>query len=658
LTPITAAHGVTQWKPCSIPSHRRGKQSYASVVKRRSHRRGVSSNISIALMVILGTSIVVGSVAGYTFLVVRHPSVTGDTTTATSEITTHTSSHSTTFSSSKGQTQVVSTTSGQTTASITTSTSGSQTQTLTSSRTSTSATSSSGKTSTSVTTSEKTSTSVASSGKTSVSSTTQTSTDQTSQTSIQTSTSGGITVSSTSVTSTTQTSRTKSVPLQVEIHGTVSTTGIGTRVSSIALEGAGNYYTPSIVNNAFSISLPNDETYFVSIVWTGAYSWQQGINFQQLLVYENISALSISWILQTPNSAVEVYGNVLTTGAGTQAAHISFESAQGVYNQTVVEGEYAISIPNDDSYNVSVAWTGEYSWQSGSGIAGNLNLNSNSSVVANWNLRTPNSMITLSGNLTASGIGTRPTSMNFTYGNSTLSFGTSLSGTSYSISLPNEATYSVRVGWTGEYSWQTGNVSAGDYSMNQLTAVSSSKNWNVQIPDTEVTISGTIIASGSDTQATQILFSGVSGNFTAVVIGGHYSIVLPNTVKYEATIRWSGSYSWQSGSVTYQLPVFAGAGSNSFSASWIVPTPNSTVIVSGTVTSQSGSPIEIRFVSTNGQVVVATSAVNNQYSIVLPDEMNYTVMIFLNGSSSPTNDGVFQLYAAPGVTNIVANWIS
>ena len=68
---------------------------------------------------------------------------------------------------------------------------------------------------------------------------------------------------------------------------------------------------------------------------------------------------------------------------------------------------------------------GAYSWQSGSGIVGNLNLNSNSSIIVNWNLPTPNSIITLSGNLTASGIGTRPTSMTFIYGNSSLSYTTS-----------------------------------------------------------------------------------------------------------------------------------------------------------------------------------------------------------------------------------------
>ncbi len=422
-------------------------------------------------------------------------------------------------------------------------------------------------------------------------------------------------------------------------------------------QGEGNFYIPNITGNEFSISLPNEETYLVSMVWNGAFSWQSGTSFQPLELYVNQPTLSVNWQLQTPDSTVEVLGNIMTTGTGTYVTQISFASVHGVYNQTVSQGEYVVSIPNDENYNVSAMWNGEYAWQTGSSIAGTLDLTTASIVTSNWNLQTPNSMITLSGNLTASGIGTRPTNMTFDHGNASR-YSTNIAGTHYSISLPNEATYSVSVGWAGEYDWQTGNVSAGEYSLNQLNGATSSKNWNIQIPDTEVTISGTVTTSGSGTEATQILFSGVSGNFTAAVNSGRYSIVLPNTVKYEATIHWSGSYSWQNGSVTYQLPVFAGAGSNSFSASWIVPTPNSTVTISGTVTSQSGSPLEIRFISTNGQVTVATNLVNNQYSLILPDDMNYTVMVFLSGSSSPTNDGIFDLYAAPGVTNIVANWIS
>ena len=67
-------------------------------------------------------------------------------------------------------------------------------------------------------------------------------------------------------------------------------------------------------------------------------------------------------------------------------------------------------------------------------------------------------------------------------------------------------------------------------------------------------------------------------------------------------------------------------------------------MVSGTVTSQYDYALEIRFVSEQRANRGSNSIVNNQYWIVLPDEINYTVMVFLTGSGSPIDDGVFQLY--------------
>lgn len=649
MTSNSVARGAILRRACSIRMR----------ILTRSQRKALSSNMSLILMIVLAGSVVVGSVAGYTFLVVKNPVTSTDTT---SQITSQT-----TQITSNGQSQTGST--HTTTTDSTSAGSGSSSHSGTTSISTT--------TQSSVSTSTKTST-VTTGGTSTVSTTTRTTTATTgitntttsTVTSTETTTSSGTNVTSigsstvtTTVTSaktstSTVTTQTQTKPSSVLIQGSVLTTGEGTQVSSLIISGSDNYYAPMIVNGAFSVTLPNDANYLISISWKGSFSWQYGLYFQQLPVYQNSSTLAINLVVQTPNSATEVLGSITTTGTGTHPTLITFKSSHGSFNQTVTSGEYAISLPNYDSYNVSVNWNGEYPWQSGSYLASNFNLNSSSIVMANWNVQTPNSVIAVSGNLTASGIGTRPTDMIFSIANTTASFNTSLNGTHYSISLPNEATYLVSVGWSGAYAWQSGNVSAGDYSLNLLTGASASKNWNVQIPDTEVTISGAITTSGSGTQATQILFSGVSGNFTAIVSGGLYSITLPNTVKYDATIRWSGSYSWQNGSVTYQLPVFAGAGSNSFSASWIVPTANSSVTVSGTVTSQNGSPVEIRFVSSDGQITEATSVVSGKYSIVLPDEMNYTVTIYLGGSDIPTNDGVFQLFAAPGVTTIVANWIS
>ena len=402
-------------------SARRVSRPYSSIIISRSHQAGLASNISITLMIILGISIVVGSVVGYSFLVVNHPSATD--TTPHNSITTHTTTHSTTFSSTKGQPQTNSTTSSQTTSSTS----------VTNTRT--------------------------------VSTTSGLTTDSTTITGTQTGTvtSSSVTTSTekTSISSTTKSTTLAETPTsEVEILGTVSMTGTGTRLGSIQFQGEGNFYTPSIVGNAFSISLPNDETYLVSIVWNGAYSWQKGTSFQPLELYENQSTVSVSWQLQTPDSTVEVLGNIATTGTGTYATQVAFASTHGVYNQTVSQGEYVVSIPNDDNYNVSARWNGEYVWQTGSSIVGTLNLTTTSIVTSNWSLQTPNSMVTLSGNLTASGIGTRPTNMTFVHGNVS-SYTTSIVGTHYSISLPNEATYSVSVGWTGEYQLANGECQRG-----------------------------------------------------------------------------------------------------------------------------------------------------------------------------------------------------
>ncbi|MDG6922508.1 MAG: hypothetical protein JRN67_04350, partial [Nitrososphaerota archaeon] len=605
---------------------------------------------------ILAGSVVLGSVTGYTFLVAKQPPTGSSTTSNISQTTQVTSSGQSQTGTTSITGSSITTQSGFGSSSSSSTLTTTQTSVLTSTKTSTVT---SGVTTTVSTATTPTTTATSASNS---SGSTVTSTETTTATGTDVTTVGGSTVTTTVTSSSTSTttvaSQTQAIPTDVVVQGSVSTTGEGTQVSSLIISGNNNYYAPTIVSNTFTVTLPNDANYLMIISWKGAYSWQNGLYHQQLPIYENSSTLSMNLVVQTPNSAAEVTGTITTTGTGTSPNLIVFRSSHGSFNQTVSSGEYAISLPNYASYNVTVNWGGEYAWQSGSYLASNFDLNSSSSVITNWNVQTPNSEITVSGNLTASGIGTHPTTMMFSLGNTTTKLSTSLSGTFYSISLPNQATYSVSVGWAGSYSWQSGNVSAGDYVLSLLAGASASKNWNVQIPDTEVTVSGVVTTSGSGTQASEILFSGVSGNFTAIVRGGAYSITLPNTVQYEATIIWSGSYSWQEGSVTYQLPVFAGAGSSSFTASWIVPTPNSSVTVSGTVTSQNGSPVEIRFVSSDGQITEATSVVNGSYSIILPDEMNYTVTIYLAGSNTPTNDGIFQLFAAPGVTTIVANWIS
>ncbi|MHB1869075.1 MAG: hypothetical protein ACYCPP_09040, partial [Nitrososphaerales archaeon] len=400
MASVTAAQGASQslWLLCSTRAIR-GVRKCHSLNRSRRDRSGLSSNISTVLMIVIAISVVVGSVAGYSFLIIHQPSSIGGTTASTNSITTHTTSHSA-VSNTRGQSQVVSTTSSQTGATTQKSSSIIQTRTSTSG-TSSSVTTSTGSTAgvTTATTSTGTTWSTGpTTGVTTVTTSTGVTTVTTSTGVTTVTTSTGVT--STTITSTTQTiasqTSTQSQPSLVDISGVVSTTGAGTRATMIIFDGSRNYYVSNIVGNSFSISLVNNEAYLVSIAWVGAYSWQHGVSSLQLQLNQSQSTLSISWQLPTPDSIVQIIGSVQTTGSYTQATQITFASSHGIYNQNVAGGVYAITLPDDDNYSVSASWSGEFVWQTGSSNVGSLNLNASSSLVSNWNLQTPNSMITLS----------------------------------------------------------------------------------------------------------------------------------------------------------------------------------------------------------------------------------------------------------------------
>ena len=600
---------------------------------------GIFSNMSPALMIMIGVLVVVGSVVGYSFVLIGHGSPSMTITNSTSSGSVSTISTYTVVSGTHTETSYVITTI-QTSTTNTKSSSGSV-----------------GSTETVTSTSDLSTVSTVTTGTTSTTTigTTSTVTSRTTTAQYESSQS---TTSTTTSSSTQSTESTSNVPSVVVLSGSISTTGAGTRANMLTFGDAKGTYTSDVRGGVFSIALPNNESYTVDVSWVGAYPWQSGTINEQLQLFETHQVLTVNWRLQTPNSEVNVSGYLTSTGLDTQATHILFTSVHGSSSGTVISGKYSLLLPNQASYAVSATWSGLYSWQSGVSNLSSIFLNATSSQLSSWNLVTPDSLVTVSGNLTASGIGTHASSLIFVNSNASLDYDTAVISGHYSVTLPNLAEYQVSVGWSGGFTWQAGNVSAGDFSLYQNTTSAVSKNWEVQIPDSEIEVFGSVLTSGGGTQATRILFSGLSGNFTATVSNGKYSIVLPNTVSYEATIFWSGSYSWQNGSIDYQLPVYAGSGSNSFSASWLVPTPNSSVTVTGTVTSQSGYALsEIRFVSTSGLVVTASNIVDNQYSVVLPDEMNFTVLIFVNGFTSPINDGVFELAAPPGATQIIANWI-
>lgn len=81
--------------------------------------------------------------------------------------------------------------------------------------------------------------------------------------------------------------------------------------------------------------------------------------------------------------SVQVSGTVTTVGAGTQAIRIDFTSGSGqVYSSSVNNGQYSISLPNNQDYSAAVTWSG-FAGATGTCNGGALNLNVNSGSY-NW----------------------------------------------------------------------------------------------------------------------------------------------------------------------------------------------------------------------------------------------------------------------------------
>jgi hypothetical protein len=58
-------------------------------------------------------------------------------------------------------------------------------------------------------------------------------------------------------------------------------------------------------------------------------------------------------------SSVQVSGAASTTGLGTHPVNIGFTSDSGqLFNAAVVNGQYSINLPNDNTYSVQIQWSG------------------------------------------------------------------------------------------------------------------------------------------------------------------------------------------------------------------------------------------------------------------------------------------------------------
>lgn len=451
----------------------------------------------------------------------------------------------------------------------------------------------------------------------------------------------------------------------IALTGNLSTSGSGTRITEIMFSSShGQNYTSTVSKGNYGVNLPNYDSYTVYAMWSGNYSWQSGSVILGILDTNASSTMKQDWNVSTPASQILVSGDLSTTGTGTSVSALRFQGNHGAsYYVGVSNSKYSIGLPNDQTYNVSVSWRGSYAFQSGN-IESSLVLSEGPSVTSlqadYLNLQTPNSLITVSGSVSTTGSGTSATAVTFSSPIAG-SYSIQVTGSGhYSISLPNLANYSAIVAWAGQYSWQSGSENVGQFELDIPISSGMTYNWlNVETPNSNILGSGSITTSGTGTSMVSVEFTSSHGNYSAVLSGSLYSATIPNIANYSVIVKYAGQYSWQNGTTNFPLMVNGGAGVSTFTANWSIPTPNSMITISGTLSYASGKvPYNVEFVSQNSGTTFTAAASSGSFSVSLPNDMNYSIVVYYssNGQILSENLGAFDLYATPGVSVITVSW--
>ncbi len=238
------------------------------------------------------------------------------------------------------------------------------------------------------------------------------------------------------------------------------------------------------------------------------------------------------------------------------------------------------------------------------------------------------------GSVVSSGDGTFPKVIIFSgpLGN----FNATVTNNHYSTTLPAPGQYAVTVSWKGAYPWQDGRVSSNPPTVSTSSSSGSSEeNFNASTPDSAVTLTGHASVSGLGTTLKSVAFIYGGMNFNASVVSGIYSVRLPNWTNFTTEFAWAGSYPWQKGvASSTALVVARGPGETTQNQNISAQTPNSLVIVSGTVSAPTGeTPTTILF-SANG-LSFSASVGSSGYAIQLANFANYTVTIRWTSGAGP-----------------------
>ena len=458
----------------------------------------------------------------------------------------------------------------------------------------------------------------------------------------------------------------------VTVSGTVRTTGKGTRPTLISFAGGSGAFTSIVTNGTYSVTLANAGQYSVQVSWKGSYAWQSGTVAEgEYSPSQTASQSSHDFQVTTPDSDTTVHGVVSTSGRGTNATSLTFSSSlTSEVVARVSDGSYSVVLPNELTYEVSVSWAGEYSWQGGN-ASQQLLLNDTSNGPENAdfaNVPTPDSTVAVAGSVTTTGKGTYPVSVAFV-STETGHLKANVTSESYSLTVPNGVNYTVEVDWRGQYPWQLGSdtsppgqeilVDAGPGQGSPLA-----RSFNLPTPDSNATVTGYLHCTGLSTFPASVTFAGRGGSYTFTVAGigitEYYNLTLPNIDNYNVTIAWKGLEPWQKGiSQVFAEFVNVAAGGPADMANYTIDTPSSLASVSGHVTTTPGSsPTQISFYLADGTLISQDSVSSNgYYSDNLFTGTTYDVVVTWQSIFTSGRCSAGKLYLTiPGATTYTANF--
>lgn len=155
---------------------------------------------------------------------------------------------------------------------------------------------------------------------------------------------------------------------------------------------------------------------------------------------------------------VNVFGLVSTLGTGTHPTSMVFGSAGShqKFEAPVSGGRFSVDVPNHDVYNVTMRWSGNYSWQAGETAGDKLtvNMSAGSHAAMSYNVvkPTPESVLVVDGTVAWQMVTSNPVAVRFTAADGTNITATVTAGRTFSLRLPNMMNYSVDI--------QSGNATA------------------------------------------------------------------------------------------------------------------------------------------------------------------------------------------------------